>query len=188
MLKRLDKSALNLPELDGHEAVYQISKNKSGLNGFIAIHNSNLGCAVGGTRILAYPNRTEALRDVLRLSRAMTYKCALSGIKHGGGKAVIINDPSTKTTDLLWEYANCLCELKGQFYTGEDVGVSEKDVQLMSKVCPFFIGKTGQAGDPSNYASLSTFISIRVAIEEVFHRTSFTGMTVGVKGVGKVGS
>ncbi|HEY4475127.1 MAG TPA: Glu/Leu/Phe/Val dehydrogenase dimerization domain-containing protein, partial [Candidatus Paceibacterota bacterium] len=117
------KDLSRFPEFDNHKAVYRFEDLSVGLKGFIAIHNDNLGPATGGTRMFPYVSEDEALRDVLRLSRAMTYKCALAGVRHGGGKAVIIGDPEKdKSENLLRVYARIVNELKGKFSTGEDVG------------------------------------------------------------------
>ncbi len=178
-----------LPGISSHKWVYRMSEPKSGLTGFIAIHNNNLGSAVGGTRMFPYASEESALADVMRLSEAMTYKCALAHVPHGGGKAVIIGDPKTqKTKALLKAYASAIKQLKGRFHTGEDVGISESDVQYMLTDCPYFIGKKGLAGDPSPYAALSTYVAIKKSVEMVMHKNSLQGVRVAVKGVGKVGS
>ena len=144
---------------------------------------------MGGTRFYPYTSQKEAIKDVLRLSRAMTYKCALAGVKYGGGKAVIIGDPQKiKTDELLISYAKEINKLKGKFSTGEDVGMNEADVQLMLETSPYFIGKKGFAGDPSPFASLSTYYAIKSASKHIFGKKNLKGRTVAVKGVGKVGS
>lgn len=174
---------------DGHKLVMELDDPKAGLYGFIAIHNDNLGGAVGGTRMYPYTSKRAALVDVLRLSKAMTYKCALAGMPHGGAKGVIIGDPKReKNEDLLRAYAQKVGELKGAFHTGEDVGISEADVQFMLTVSPYFIGKRGLAGDPSPDAALSTFYAMKAATKRVFHKTKMKGLKIAIKGVGKVGS
>jgi len=178
-----------LPEFDDHRVVSVVFDEKSGLEGYIAIHNNNLGPAVGGTRMFAYARKRDGLRDVLRLSRAMSYKCALAGVKYGGGKAVIIGDPKKlKSKKLLKAYAQNIGKLGGAFYTGEDVGISEEDVQYMLTVAPYFIGKSGVAGDPSPYAAMSTYVAMKAVVTKVLGKNSTKGLKVGVKGVGKVGS
>lgn len=176
---------------DGYEMVLDLAAGdkESSIQGFIAIHNTFLGPALGGTRVWRYDNNEEALRNALKLSRAMTYKCAVAGLPFGGGKGVIIlNGTSLSLDQVLKLYAEKVSLLKGQFYTGEDVGMTEENVQYMLKFSPFFIGKTGQAGDPSNYAALSTFYSIKVALEEKFGDPQIKGRKFVVKGVGKTGS
>ncbi|OGM32004.1 hypothetical protein A2803_02850 [Candidatus Woesebacteria bacterium RIFCSPHIGHO2_01_FULL_44_21] len=178
-----------LKAFDNHKLVIEINEPDTGLYGYIAIHNNNLGEAVGGTRMYPYATKRDALVDVLRLSKAMTYKCALAGMPHGGGKGVIIGDPKKdKSKVLLRAYAKKVDELKGAFHTGEDVGISEEDVQCMLTMCPYFIGKRGLAGDPSPYASLSTFYAMKAAIKRVFGESNMRGKSVAIKGVGKVGS
>lgn len=181
----------NLPEFtefDNHKIVYRFEDLSVGLKGFIAIHNDNLGPATGGTRMFPYVSERDALADVLKLSRAMTYKCALAGVRHGGGKAVIIGDPEKdKSERLIRAYARKISELNGRLYTGEDVGISEDDVQIMLQESKFFIGRRGVAGDPSPYAALSVFYTIQEAITEVFGVSDLFGRTVAVKGIGKVG-
>ena len=183
------KDLSRFPEFDNHKAVYRFEDLSVGLKGFIAIHNDNLGPATGGTRMFPYVSEDEALRDVLRLSRAMTYKCALAGVRHGGGKAVIIGEPEkNKNEKFLCAYARIVSELKGRFFTGEDVGISEDDVQVMLKESNSFIGRRGIAGDPSPYAALSTFYAAQVALSECCGQEDFFNRLVTVKGVGKVGS
>lgn len=174
-------------EFDNHKLVKRFEDQATGLLGYIAIHNNNLGPATGGTRMFPYSSEEDAIKDVLLLSRAMSYKCALAGVKYGGGKAVIIGNPKNKTPKLLRAYANVVNGLGGKFTTGEDVGISEDDVQAMFEVSPFFNGKRGLAGDPSPFASLSTFYSIQIASELLISAKSLKGIRVAVKGVGKVG-
>ena len=171
-----------------HVDVIEFEDKECGLSGFVAIHNETLGAAVGGTRVFPYSSKEAALTDVLRLSEAMTYKCAVAGVHQGGGKAVIIGDPKTvKTSALLKSYAEAIGSLKGRFYTGEDVGLAEADVQYMLKFVPYFIGKSDQAGDPSEYASLSVYTVMQEAVKKVFKKKTLKGVKVGVKGLGKVG-
>ncbi|MBF8280980.1 MAG: valine dehydrogenase [Candidatus Magasanikbacteria bacterium] len=175
-------------EFDGHERVYELRDTMSGLHGFIAIHRTGKRAAVGGTRMFPYASEEDALRDVLRLSHAMSDKCAIAGVDYTGGKAVMIGDPAAdKTPMLLKSYAQAVHELNGAFKTGEDVGISEADVQYMLTLSPHFIGRTGSAGDPSPFAALSAFQVMAAALPFVFGVHDFHGLTIGVKGVGKVG-
>ena len=188
MLKSVS-SISHLPEFDSHKAVYRFEDVSVGLSGFIAIHNENLGPATGGTRMYPYPSEREALADVLRLSRAMTYKCAIAGVRHGGAKAVIIGNPDTnKAEALLRAYARIVNELKGRFTTGEDVGITEDDVQVMFEESSLFNVRKELAGDPSPDAALSTFYAMQVAVSELFGSEKIAGRTVALKGIGKVGS
>jgi len=178
-----------LPEYKNHEQIIELNDKASGLKGFVAIHNTTVGPALGGTRVFPYKNESQALKDVLRLSQAMTYKCAIADLKFGGGKGVIIADPKQKNIRaILKAYAEKISELHGKFYTGEDVGLSEADVQYMLKFCPYFIGKANQAGDPSPYAGLSAFLCIQISLKQVFGSDKIKGRTFAIKGVGKTGS
>lgn len=191
MVSKLEpvKNISEFPEFDNHKAVYRFEDLAVGLKGFIAIHNDNLGPATGGTRMFPYKTEQDAIADVLKLSRAMTYKCALAGVRHGGGKAVIIGDPDTNKNEIfLKAYAQIINELNGIFTTGEDVGITEDDVQIMFEESAFFNGRRGVAGDPSPYAALSTFYAIKTALSEVLGISELFNIKVAVKGVGKVGS
>src|SRR5579884_2271855 len=106
------------PEYSDHEQVVELNDPKTGLSGFIAIHTTKPGAALGATRMMQYASKEEALRDAMRLAKAMTYKCAIAKLPHGGGKAVIIGDPKqTKTTELLKQYALEVNKLGGKFIT-----------------------------------------------------------------------
>lgn len=185
----MDLSYKEFKDYDKHKLIKRFEDKKSKLRGFIAIHNNHLGPAVGGTRFYPYKSEKDAIKDVLRLSRAMSYKCALAGVKYGGGKAVIIGDPEKiKSEGLLISYAKEINKLKGKFSTGEDVGMLEEDVQNLLEHSPYFIGKKGLAGDPSPYASLSTYYSIKTASRKIFGNTNLKNKKIAIKGIGKVGS
>ncbi|MHB8465443.1 MAG: Glu/Leu/Phe/Val family dehydrogenase [Acidimicrobiales bacterium] len=155
----------------------------SGLRAIIAIHSTVLGPALGGTRCYAYPDEEAALTDVMRLSRAMTYKAAAAGIDFGGGKAVIIGDPATlKSAALLEAYARCLDALGGRYLTAEDVGTTQSDMDTIRKTTAFVTGcslSLGGSGDPSE----PTAVGLHHAIRAVDAGSSFV-----VAGVGKVGT
>ena len=130
------------PEFDGHEMVSCFHDKESGLRGFVAIHNTRLGPATGGTRYWKYDSESGAVRDALKLSKAMTYKCALAGVKYGGGKGVIIKSPHhPKGPALLRAYARIVNLLNGSFYTGEDVGMTEHDVEFLAHHSRFINGR-----------------------------------------------
>jgi len=186
---KIDNSITNFAEFDKHEKILPFEDKNTGLKGFIAIHNTNLGPAAGGTRYWTYASEEAALHDVLNLSRAMTYKCAMSGVQYGGGKGVIIADPGhKKTEDLLKEYAKQVNLLNGKFYTGEDVGIGEQDVRILAKYSNFIIGRPGIGGDPSPWAALGVFYAIQASLQFVFGSDEIKGRTFAIKGVGKVGS
>lgn len=178
-----------LPEFDGHKLVSFIYDAQSGLRGFIAIHNTRLGPATGGTRYWRYDSEIDALRDALKLSKAMTYKCALAGVAYGGGKGVIMKDSRhSKGQPLLRAYAGMINTLNGSFYTGEDVGMTERDVEFLARHAKFINGLPDRAGDPAPWAALSVFYAMEAGLKAVFGSPSMRGKTFAIKGLGKVGS
>lgn len=178
-----------LPEYSDHELVCEIEDKETKLRAFIAIHNTNLGPATGGTRFFFYKTKEDALNDVLRLSKAMTYKCALANVNYGGGKAVIIGDPKEiKTDNLLKLYASAVNELKGKFTTGEDVGLTNNDIMLLSRESKYIHGRPNGAGDLAPWAALGVFYSIKSALAFKFGSRDIKGHSFAIKGVGKVGA
>jgi leucine dehydrogenase len=176
-------------EFDNHETVSPFKLQNKAIIGFAAIHSTKLGPALGGTRILHYKSNKEALSDALRLSRAMTYKCAIAGLPFGGGKGVIIiPQNSSITQQTLRQYAQFVNTFQGNFHTGEDVGLTEKQVHYMLKFSPYFIGKPNQAGDPSPFAGESAFISGKVALKHLYGTDLVLDKKVLIKGIGKTGS
>ena len=178
-----------LPEFDRHKLVAAFADEASGLRGFIGIHNTNLGPATGGTRYWRYASERDALRDVLKLSRAMTYKCALAGVPYGGGKAVIVKNPRRlKGPALLRAYARVINLFNGSFYTGEDVGMTEQDVEFLARHSRFINGLPGRAGDPAPWAALSVFYATEAGLKALYGSASMEGKAFAIKGLGKVGS
>lgn len=177
--------------LTGHEQVAFCHDERTGLRAIIAIHSTALGPALGGTRFHAYPDEQHALDDVLALSRGMTYKNALAGLDHGGGKAVVIGDPRTdKSEPLLRAYGRFVQSLSGRYVTACDVGTFSTDMDLVARECDHVTGRTvehGGAGDSSVLTAYGVFQGMRAAAESVWGETSLSGRTVGVAGVGKVG-
>ncbi|MDP3778504.1 MAG: amino acid dehydrogenase [Candidatus Sungbacteria bacterium] len=175
-------------ELDGHELISYFFDVQTGLEGFFSLHNTNLGPAVGGTRCLPYRSAEEALRDALLLSRAMTYKCALAGVPFGGGKAVIIGSFNGKNRlQKLTRYGERLNLFKGSFFTGEDVGISMSDVEVLAKKSSFIIGSSHASGDPSPWAARGVLHAMKAALQSVFGSKSMAGRKIAIKGLGKVG-
>ena len=164
----------------------------SGLKAIIGIYSTALGPALGGTRFYPYGSEDEALADVLRLSTAMAYKNALAGLDHGGGKAVIIGDPAQlKTEPLLRAYGRFVASLGGRYVTACDVGTRSEDMDIIARECRYVTGRTtanGGAGDSSVLTALGVMHGMRAAAEHAWGSTSLHGRTVGVEGVGKVGS
>jgi leucine dehydrogenase len=176
----------SLPEFDGHEKVVPLKDAKTGLAGFIAIHSTRLGPATGGTRVQSYRSEREALRDALRLSKAMTYKCALANVPFGGGKAVIMLPKKKYDRKALFRaYAIALNNLGGKFTTGEDVGVMQSDLDLLYKQSLYVNGK--KSGDLWPWAAEGVFVSIQAALHHRFNSSALRGRRVAVKGLGKVG-
>ncbi|MDX6741885.1 Glu/Leu/Phe/Val dehydrogenase [Actinocorallia sp. A-T 12471] len=175
----------------GHEQVVFCADEASGLRAIIAIHSTALGPALGGTRFFPYASEEAALADVLDLSRGMTYKNAMAGLDHGGGKAVIIGDPRTdKTEALLRAYGRFVQSLNGRYVTACDVGTFSPDMDYVARESAFVTGRTtahGGAGDSSILTALGVFQGMRAAAERVWGAPTLAGRTVGIEGVGKVG-
>ncbi|WP_461516881.1 Glu/Leu/Phe/Val dehydrogenase dimerization domain-containing protein [Porticoccus sp.] len=178
-------------DYDDHEKVVFHRDATTGLQAIIAIHNTNLGCALGGCRMWPYASEDEAIADVLRLSRGMTYKAAITGLNLGGGKAVIIGDPHReKTSDLLRAMGRLVNSLQGEYVTAEDVGIGEEDVATMATETSFVTGFTrqgGMGGDPSPYTAYGVFRGIEQAARFQLGWDTLSGMRVTIQGVGKVG-
>jgi valine dehydrogenase (NAD+) len=177
--------------LAGHEQVVFAADEHTGLRAIIAIHSTALGPALGGTRFHPYASESDALRDVLNLSRGMTYKAALAGLDLGGGKAVIIGDPATdKSEALLRAYGRFVQSLAGRYRTACDVGTFSEDMDIVARECDFVTGRTvehGGAGDSSVLTAYGVFQGMRATAEAVWGEPTLRGRTVGVAGVGKVG-
>ena len=178
-------------DYSGHEQVVFCHDKHTGLKAIIAIYSTALGPALGGTRFYPYETEADALRDVLRLARAMAYKNALAGLDHGGGKAVIWGDPEVmKSEALLRAYGRFVESLGGRYITACDVGTTVADMDVIARETRFVVGRSveyGGAGDPSTLTSWSVFQGMRAACEHVWGTPSLAGRRVGVAGIGKVG-
>ncbi|MCX7929915.1 MAG: leucine dehydrogenase [Chlorobi bacterium] len=176
-------------ELYGHEQVAFCSDPQVGLRAIIAIHDTTLGPALGGTRMWHYATDAEALTDVLRLSRGMTYKAAVAGLNLGGGKAVIIGDPHTQKTEMLFRsYGRFVETLRGRYITAEDVGTTVRDMEWIRMETRYVTGVAGDhgSGDPSPYTALGVYVGITAAAKTVFGSESLAGKRVAVQGAGNV--
>ncbi len=175
----------------GHEQVLFCSDAPSGLSAIIAIHSTRRGPALGGCRMWPYPSLDAAVNDVLKLSRAMTYKAAMAGLPLGGGKSVIIGDSrKDKTEPLMTAFAKHVGSLGGRYIVAEDVGVNTADMDLIHKVTPHVAGfkeASDDRGGPSSATALGVFHGMRACLEEAFGQASFKGLRVAIQGVGKVG-
>ncbi|NYI05187.1 Glu/Leu/Phe/Val family dehydrogenase [Allostreptomyces psammosilenae] len=184
-----------LPSLIGkdatHEQVVFCNDPHSGLRAVIAIHSTALGPALGGTRFHPYATEEEAVADALALARGMTYKNALAGLDHGGGKAVIIGDPSRdKTEALLRAYGRFVQSLGGRYITACDVGTYVEDMDVVARECDHVTGRSpahGGAGDSSILTAYGVHQGMRAAARHAWGAPSLAGRRVGVAGVGKVG-
>lgn len=179
--------AFDLARELGHEELRLVQDRSTGLRAVVAIHDTSLGSAVGGTRMRLYPSLDEAAVDALRLARGMTYKAAMAGLPCGGGKAVILADPSRdKTPALLEAYARAVDAMGGRFYTGCDMGVTVDDLVFMRAFTPH-LGHTGAEGgmDTSDLAALGTFASVKTVARVL--GTRLAGLRVAVQGLGQVG-
>jgi leucine dehydrogenase len=171
-----------------HEQVVFCNEPAAGYKGIIAIHNTTLGPALGGTRFWNYSSAEEAIIDVLRLARGMTYKAAVAGLNLGGGKAVIIGDPKTTRREMIFRAHGRFVEsLGGRYYTAEDVGTSVEDMDYVLMETEFVAGVAGGSGDPSPVTAYGTYRGIKACAREKFGSDSLKGMTVAVQGTGHVG-
>jgi len=172
-----------------HEQVVFCHDRATGLRSIIAIHSTTLGPSMGGTRFYPFASESDALADVLRLSRAMTYKSAAAGIDFGGGKAVIIGDPRRdKTEPLLRAYAGFVDSLGGRYLTTEDVGTTEDDVVVFSSVTKYVVGLPDGSGDPSEATAWGLFAAMRALARRLWGADTLAGRHVAIQGAGKVGS
>ncbi|MDP6853545.1 MAG: Glu/Leu/Phe/Val dehydrogenase [Candidatus Marinimicrobia bacterium] len=175
----------------GHEQVSFFHDSHSGLKGLVAIHNTVLGPALGGCRMWHYKNETEALVDVLRLSKGMTYKAAIAGLNLGGGKAVIIgNSKSDKTESLFRSFGRFVEGLGGRYITAEDVGTSIRDMEHVRMETDYVTGISqalGGSGDPSPVTAYGVFTGIKACVMEHLNSTSLDGLKVSIQGLGHVG-
>lgn len=178
----------DLADFDDHEQVVFCSDKASGLKAIIAVHSTKLGAAVGGCRMWDYASDEEALVDVLRLSKGMTYKNALAGLSMGGGKSVIIGDAKTLKSDELFKaFGNALNGLNGRYYSAEDVNITTSDIAVANSVTPYVTGTEGKSGNPAPFTALGTFLGIKASVKHKFKRDDLTGLTVAVQGLGSVG-
>ncbi|MEM9022325.1 MAG: Glu/Leu/Phe/Val dehydrogenase dimerization domain-containing protein, partial [Bacteroidota bacterium] len=176
----------------GHEQILFCQDEATGLKAIIAVHNTVLGPALGGTRMWPYDNEQEALRDVLRLSRGMTYKAAISGLNLGGGKAVIIGDSRTdKTEASMRRFGRFVDSLGGKYITAEDVGMTTRDMEYIHMETDHVAGlpeSMGGGGDPSPVTAYGVYMGMKASAKEAFGTDSLEGRKVVVQGVGHVGT
>ena len=175
----------------GHEQVVLCQDRASGLKAVIALHSTALGPALGGTRFYPYASEEEAVADALNLARGMSYKNAMAGLDHGGGKAVIIGDPEQiKSEELLLAYGRFVASLGGRYVTACDVGTYVADMDVVARECRWTTGRSpenGGAGDSSVLTAFGVFQGMRASAQHMWGDPTLRGRKVGVAGVGKVG-
>jgi leucine dehydrogenase len=172
----------------GHEEVVFWYDAGARYRGIIAIHNTTLGPALGGTRFWNYGSEREALIDVLRLSRGMTYKAAITGLNLGGGKAVIIGDPNTKGRELIMRaHGRFVDSLKGRYITAEDVGTSVADMDYVQMETKYVTGVAEGSGDPSPVTAYGAYRGIKASARHYWGSDSLAERHVAVQGLGHVG-
>lgn len=176
------------PEFE-HETVTFGADSRTGLRAIIAVHNTSRGPAIGGCRMMPYPDEASALTDVLRLSKGMTYKCAIGDIPFGGGKAVIHGDPATdKTTELLHAMGDFVDRLGGRYITSFDAGTNLDDVATMGERTQHVGGIQPGAGNASASTAMGVYLCMRKAAELRLNKGSLEGLRVAIQGAGNVGS
>ncbi len=171
----------------GHEQVLFSHEPSCGYFGIIAIHDTTLGPALGGTRVWQYASTEAAIRDVLRLARGMTYKSAVAGLNLGGGKAVIIADPKRADRESLFRAHGRFVEtLGGRYITAEDVGTSPSDMEFVKRETKHVAGLLNLSGDPSPVTGYGVYVGMKAAAKAKWGKDSLAGRTVTVQGCGKV--
>lgn len=184
-------SVFSHKEFDQHEQVSYFHCTQTGLKAIIAVHNTNLGPALGGCRMWAYDNDEQALRDVLRLSRGMTYKAAITGLPLGGGKSVIIGDAKKiKTPEMMRAMGRAVDNMGGRYIVAEDVGTTVDDMNQISTNTKHVVGVShnGQgSGDPSPTTAYGVYVGLKAAVKHRLQKQDVRGMKVAVQGLGNVG-
>ena len=175
----------------GHQKVVFCNDVHTGLKAIIAIHDTTLGPALGGTRMWSYKTEEDALQDVLRLSRSMTYKAAITGLNLGGGSAVIIGDSRRDKTESMFRmYGKFIKNLNGEFITAEDVGTNTRDMEYIRMETQHVTGipeSIGGSGDPTPVAARGVYMGIKGCLKELYGNDLLAGKTVAVQGIGNVG-
>ena len=179
------------PSFDNHEQIVFCNDKETGLKAIIGIHDTTLGPALGGTRMWNYTNEWEALNDVLRLSRGMSYKSAIAGLGLGGGKAVIIGDAKTqKTLELMKKFGEFVHSLSGRYITAEDVGMKTEDMDTVRTVTPYVTGVSeslGGSGNPSPITAFGVYMGMKAAAQFAYKDNKLKGKKIWVQGIGNVG-
>ena len=184
----LEIKELPIPE---YERVIEAKDPSSGLHAFIAVHNTTLGPALGGTRVYPYKNAEDALEDVLRVAKGMTYKSAVVENGLGGGKSVIIADPKTeKTEKLLLSFGEAINSFQGKYIAAEDVGTSTEDMIVINKRSPYVAALPTEksSGDPSRFTAWGVYRGMQAVATRLWKSPSLRGKVIAIQGIGNVGS
>ncbi|MDY0030273.1 MAG: Glu/Leu/Phe/Val dehydrogenase dimerization domain-containing protein [Pseudobdellovibrionaceae bacterium] len=194
MLMREDLDVSIHPSFDNHEKVVMFTDQTTGLRAVIAVHNTNLGPSLGGCRIYPYADINDAVTDVLRLSKGMTYKSALAGLPLGGGKAVIIGNPrEIKKIGFMQSFGEAVEQMGGSYITAEDVGSTEEDMIEISKTTSYVAGLPetgageGVAGNPSPVTAYGVYCGLKACTREKYRESNLKGRKIAIQGMGAVG-
>ena len=174
-----------------HEQIVYCSDKDLGLKAIIGIHDTTLGPSIGGTRMWNYSTEEKGLKDVLRLSKAMSLKSSLAGLNAGGGKAVIIGDLKLKNQNFIKKYASFINDINGKYWTAQDVNISSQDMIWMKDVTPFVVGmpeEQGGLGDSSHPTAYGVYLGMKAASKFVYGTDSLEGKKIALQGIGKVGA
>ena len=174
-----------------HEQIVYCSDKDLGLKAIIGIHDTTLGPSIGGTRMWNYSTEQDGLKDVLRLSKAMSLKSSLAGLNAGGGKAVIIGDLKLKNQNFIKKYASFINDINGKYWTAQDVNISSQDMIWMKDVTPFVVGmpeEQGGLGDSSHPTAYGVYLGMKAASKFVYGTDSLEGKKIALQGIGKVGA
>lgn len=177
--------------VEGYEKVVRADDPESGLHALIAVHDTTLGPALGGMRMWPYASEEEALTDVLRLSKGMTYKSAIAHTGLGGGKSVIIGDPANKSRDLFLAMGDFVESVGGRYITAEDVNIGIADLEIVKERTSYVTGlsrESGSSGNPSPYTAHGVYLGLKYCVERVFGNDDLKGRKIAVLGTGSVGS
>ena len=180
-------ASLNLISEYNHEKVLFVNNEKAGLHAIIAVHNTNLGPAVGGCRLYPYNHLGDALFDVCRLSRGMSHKNAAAGLPCGGAKGVIIASPSQKTEALFEAFGEAVESLGGCYYTAEDVNTTVEDMNQVLHKTKYVVGRENVSGDPSPFTAYGTFCGIKAIAKKLTGTDDLHGVKIALQGLGHVG-
>ncbi|MCH2112430.1 MAG: leucine dehydrogenase [Planctomycetes bacterium] len=174
--------------VEGYKSVRRAIDTKTGLHAIISVHSTVLGPALGGMRLWPYASEAEALTDVLRLSRGMTYKAACAGLDLGGGKSVLIGNPEMKSEALFEAMGEFVETFGGDYITAEDVNTKPADMEAVSRKSKHAVGLAAKSGNPSPYTAWGCFLGLKACLQEKYGSDDLQGRVVAIEGAGSVGS